>query len=124
MEDNSVKELPFEIFKFKPENGKMINVYQKVDGSYIVEEASSNGLGALNPQTGNKVNKVVYLLVTFFLGGLGVHKFITGRVLQGVLYILFCWTFIPACLAFVEFIIGAMKNTDANGMIEVKGFFG
>ena len=26
MEDNSVKELPFEIFKFKPENGKMINV--------------------------------------------------------------------------------------------------
>ena len=125
MEDNSVKELPFEVFKFKPENGKMINVYQKSDGSYIVEEAgSSSGFDKLNPNGGYKISKVTFLLVTFFLGGIGVHKFITGRMLQGILYLVLCWTGIPAILAIVEFVIGAMKNTDANGMIEVKGFFG
>lgn len=125
MEDNSVKELPFDIFKFKPENGKIVNVYQKPDGTYIVEEGkASSGLDALNPQGGYKISKVTFLLVTFFLGGIGVHKFITGRTLQGILYLVFFWTFIPGLFALVEFIIACCKDKDANGMIEVKGLFG
>ena len=125
MEDNSVKDLPFEIFKFKPETGKLVNVYQKSDGTYIVEEASpSGGFDSMNPQGGYKISKVTFLLVTFFLGGIGVHKFITGRMLQGILYLVLCWTGLPAILAIVEFIIACCRNSDANGMIELKGFFG
>jgi len=45
------------------------------------------------------------VLLAFFLGGIGAHKFYLGRVGQGILYLLFCWTFIPAIIAFVEFII-------------------
>lgn len=47
-------------------------------------------------------NKVVAALLAFFLGGLGIHKFYLGQSIQGILYLLFCWTFIPAIIAFLE----------------------
>ncbi|OOE18017.1 TM2 domain-containing protein [Bacillus subtilis] len=53
----------------------------------------------------SKKNKIVAALLAFFLGGLGIHKFYLGRVGQGILYILFCWTGIPSIIAFIEFII-------------------
>jgi TM2 domain-containing membrane protein YozV len=50
-------------------------------------------------------SKVAAALLAFFLGGLGIHKFYLGRMAAGVLYLLFFWTFIPAIIAFFEFII-------------------
>lgn len=44
-------------------------------------------------------------LLALFLGGLGVHKFYLGKVGMGFLYLLLCWTFIPAIVAFVEAIL-------------------
>jgi len=41
-------------------------------------------------------------LLAIFLGGLGIHKFYLGKVGQGVLYLLFCWTLIPGLIAFFE----------------------
>lgn len=41
-------------------------------------------------------------LLALFLGGLGVHKFYTGRAGMGFLYLVFCWSFIPAIIAIVE----------------------
>lgn len=43
-------------------------------------------------------------LLALFLGGLGIHKFYLGQSI-GILYILFCWTFIPSIIAFVEAIM-------------------
>lgn len=48
-------------------------------------------------------NKGVAILLCFFLGGIGVHKFYLGQNIAGVFYLLFCWTFIPGLIAFVEF---------------------
>lgn len=56
------------------------------------------------------INKVALLLITFFLGGLGAHKFYQKKYLLGVLYLLFFWTYIPTLAAFVEFIIYACKS--------------
>lgn len=53
----------------------------------------------------NKVSKVALVLITFFLGGIGAHKFYTRQYLLGVLYLLFFWTGIPGIVAFIEFII-------------------
>ncbi|HFF4522772.1 TPA: TM2 domain-containing protein, partial [Acinetobacter baumannii] len=39
------------------------------------------------------------------LGGFGAHKFYLGKVGQGILYLIFFWTFIPAIIAFFEGII-------------------
>ncbi len=47
-------------------------------------------------------NKTTAAILAFFLGGLGGHKFYLGRAGQGILYLFFCWTFIPAVLAFID----------------------
>ena len=50
-------------------------------------------------------SKVVAFLLAWLLGGIGGHKFYLGRTGQGLLYLVFCWTFIPAAIAFIEGII-------------------
>lgn len=50
-------------------------------------------------------SKIAAGLLGIFLGGLGVHKFYLGKVGMGVLYLLFCWTFIPALIGFIEGIV-------------------
>lgn len=42
------------------------------------------------------------LLLSFFLGGVGAHKYYVGQDRQGLLRILFCWTLIPSVLGIVE----------------------
>lgn len=50
-------------------------------------------------------NKYVAAALAFFLGGLGVHKFYLGKTWQGILYLVFCWTYIPAILGLIESIM-------------------
>ena len=42
------------------------------------------------------------LLLALFLGGIGVHKFYMGQTGAGIIYLLFCWTGIPALIALFE----------------------
>ncbi len=56
-------------------------------------------------------SKIVAALLAFFLGGLGIHKFYLGEGVAGVIYLLFCWTLIPAIIAFFEF-IGLLLTSD------------
>ncbi|MFZ3482168.1 NINE protein [Sphingomonas sp. 3-13AW] len=51
---------------------------------------------------GTEKNRVVAALLAFFLGGIGIHRFYLGRSVSGVLYLLFCWTFIPGFLGLIE----------------------
>jgi TM2 domain-containing membrane protein YozV len=53
----------------------------------------------------NGKNRLAAALLALFLGGFGVHKFYLGQTGKGILYLVFCWTLIPAIIAFVEFII-------------------
>jgi TM2 domain-containing membrane protein YozV len=57
-------------------------------------------------------SKIAAGLLALFLGGLGIHKFYLGRGGWGVLYLLFCWTFIPAIVAFFEAIILLTMSDD------------
>ena len=58
-------------------------------------------------------SRVTAALLAFFLGGIGVHKFYLGRVGQGFLYLLFCWTFIPGIIALIEFIVYLCMSDEA-----------
>jgi TM2 domain-containing membrane protein YozV len=44
----------------------------------------------------------VAVLLAIFLVGFGAHRFYMGEIGMGVLYLVFCWTFIPGIVAFVE----------------------
>ena len=54
-----------------------------------------SSLAAIAP---NGKSKLAAALFALFLGGFGIHKFYLGRIGWGILYLLFCWTFIPAIL--------------------------
>jgi len=47
-------------------------------------------------------NRSVAIALAWLLGGIGVHKFYLRRPGEGIVAMLFCWTFIPALLAFIE----------------------
>ena len=50
-------------------------------------------------------NRYVAAALAFLLGGLGVHKFYLGKTMQGIIYLVFFWTYVPAFIAFVECIM-------------------
>ena len=50
-------------------------------------------------------SKIAAGLLAIFLGGLGIHKFYLGKPGIGILYLIFCWTFIPSIVGFIEGII-------------------
>lgn len=66
---------------------------------------------------GRPVNKVLYLVLCFFLGGIGVHYFYAGKTAAGVLSLLFCWTLIPSLVALITFFVTLFKPADINGNI-------
>ena len=69
--------------------------------------------GAPQAGTGAKHSRIAAVLFALLLGGLGIHKFYLGRVGWGILYLLFCWTFIPALAALVEGIIYLTMTDEA-----------
>jgi TM2 domain-containing membrane protein YozV/ribosomal protein L40E len=47
-------------------------------------------------------NKTTAALLALFLGGFGLHKFYLGRTGMGLIYLVFCWTLVPAFISLVE----------------------
>src|SRR5690242_13343211 len=64
-------------------------------------------MGASQP-----ANKAALLTLTLFAGGLGAHKFYLGKYWQGILYLLFSWTCIPALVALIEFVVYAFTRNE------------
>ena len=66
---------------------------------------------AINPAWPVK-SKIVAGLLAILLGGFGIHKFYLGKTGMGILYLIFCWTYIPAFVGFVEGIIYLCSNDE------------
>ncbi|MBR2152917.1 MAG: NINE protein [Clostridia bacterium] len=74
-----------------------------------------------NPERANWPikNKIVAAILAILLGGIGVHKFYLGQTGKGILYLLFCWTYIPSILGLIEGIMILCSN-DENFQIKYK----
>ncbi|MHB1612518.1 MAG: NINE protein [Sulfobacillus sp.] len=58
-------------------------------------------------------NKITAGILAILLGNLGAHKFYLGKTGQGILYLLFCWTFIPGLIGLIEGITYLTQSDDA-----------
>ena len=112
-DDGSILDIPVSDIDFSPVVGETVEIYSSGDRTVIYR----NGKNPTLPPEGKGVNQVAYGLFALFLGGFGVHKFYAGKIGLGVVYLLFCWTFIPAIIALVEGIIAFTKKADADGNI-------
>ena len=72
-------------------------------------------------------NKTTAAILAFFLGGIGIHRFYLGQGGLGILYFIFCWTFVPMVISFIDFIIFLTMDEKAfndkynNGKIGTTG---
>jgi TM2 domain len=82
--------------KFCQECGCVIRVKAEICPKCGVRQASGSPSGR---------NRVVAALFALILGWFGIHKFYLGKVGQGVLYLLFCWTFVPLVISLIEGIV-------------------
>lgn len=73
------------------------------------------------PMMQPKCSRTTYVLLGLFLGGLGIHNFVAGRVASGVIQLLIMiflgWTLIPIPLVGLWVIIELLAVTnDGNGV--------
>ena len=62
------------------------------------------------------MSKTAAVLITFFLGELGVHRFMTGKIGTCIIWLLTCGVFGIGCLVdFIMVLTG--KFTDKNGNV-------
>lgn len=84
---------------------------QGMNGQPVQVFVQQNGMNndGIDPSWPIK-NKVVAGILAILLGGIGVHKFYMGKVGLGIVYLLFCWTYIPGIIGLVEGIIYLTSN--------------
>ncbi len=62
-------------------------------------------------------SKIAAGILGIVLGGIGIHKFYLRRPVLGILYILFCWTYIPSLIGLIE---GIIYLTSSDQVFEEK----
>jgi ribosomal protein S27AE len=92
--------------KFCKDCGEKINAKAEICPKCGVRQESANILA------GGR-NRIVAALFGIFLGGLGAHKFYLGEIGWGVVYLIFCWTFIPAIAGLIEGIMFLTMSDEA-----------
>lgn len=99
--------------KYCSECGSIIKARAEICPKCGVRQISPfANLGAVAP---NGKSKLAAALFALFLGSFGIHKFYLRRVGLGILYLLFCWTFIPSVLGFIDAILLLiMSDEDFN----------
>lgn len=109
-EDGAISSLPIAALRYSnPQVGDQVRVYRDASETVVTRAgalAQSSGSSADGDR--RRVNKVLYVLMAFFFGGFGVHRFLRGQVGLGVLMILVGWL-TAGIWWLVDFIISLVK---------------
>lgn len=62
--------------------------------------------------TQTQKTKTATILFALFLGTFGAHRFYLGQYWRGIFSILFCWTYIPTIISFIDVIVFAVMSQD------------
>lgn len=110
MEQQEMQKVKAADEKFCSECGAAIKVKAEICPKCGVRQSTPpNAFGGTAP---NGKKKMTAALFAFFLGGFGAHKFYLGQTGKGLLYLLLFWTFIPALIALIEFIMLLTMDED------------
>lgn len=88
-------------------------VYAQPQPQVVIQQAAPQQvyMTGINPSWPIK-SKIAAGILGIVFGGIGVHKFYMGKIGMGILYLLFCWTGIPAIVGFIEGIIYLCSNDE------------
>lgn len=75
------------------------------NATVVTSSAASTMVSSPGPVSAPPKSRITAAILALLLGGIGVHKFYMGKIWPGVIYILLCWTYVPALVALVEAII-------------------
>lgn len=107
-DDGGIKEVRISDINFKPTVGDEVEIFETENDLIVTKKEikkdskadSGININVSNNQNGYQpmyianntkaVNKIVYCILAFFLGGIGIHKFYAGKIASGILYIIFC----------------------------------
>lgn len=70
-----------------------------------------NNQNPFTPANPNGKSRTTAGILAILLGGLGLHRFYLGQTLVGVIFILTCWTYIPAIIGLID---GIMLLTQSD----------
>ena len=85
--------------------------------SFNQNQAQQNFQSAFESTNSSEKNRTTAALMAFFLGVFGGHQFYLGNTGKGILYLVFCWTYIPGIIALIE---GIMLITQSDEDFDVK----
>lgn len=88
--------------KYCADCGAIINVKAEICPKCGVRQMPAPMSAVLGRTAPSGRSKFIAGICALFLGGLGIHKFYLGQTVWGIVYLLFCWTFIPAIVSFFE----------------------
>lgn len=83
-----------------------------------VRQQNNAFMGNNTTNTGGK-SRVTAAIFAFLLGGIGGHQFYLGNTGKGLLYLVLCWTYIPALIGLIEGIM-LVSQTDEEFAMKPK----
>ncbi len=92
-------------------------VFMNAGGGASSSASSSTSSSSSIPVSSK--SKVVAGILAIFLGGIGAHKFYLRQYGMGFLYLIFCWTGIPAIIGLIEG-IGYLISSDQAFAIKYR----
>ena len=98
--------------KFCHACGRSIDARAEICPLCGVRQPMAYGPVSLRTNAPSGRNRIAAALFALLLGSLGIHKFYLGKVGQGILYLIFCWTAIPALVGIIEGIIYLTKSDE------------
>lgn len=91
-DDGSIIEAKLSSIQYpNPNVGDKVKIFSDKSTTIIKLDESATDNIVRDDGSLRKVNKIAYILLTFFLGGIGVHRFLRGQVGLGIVMILFGW---------------------------------
>ena len=96
--------------KYHIEDNKKESFWRKLGDTYVARKEDRKSV---------IVPKAKYCLIALFLGWLGVHQFMIGRKITGILYLATCWTGISFALSVLDIFHAVFLKVDENNCISI-----